>query len=81
MFPHRFEVGHIPRQQQDLLHRIDHITRLAPRKSLIEASLGRGAPSNVKGGAQIGAATCWLPLLSPSLDDLVYMPLGCLALL
>ena len=49
-----------------------------PQKSLVEASLEKGTPSSSKGGAQVEAATQCSPLLSPSLVDLVCMPLGCL---
>ena len=48
-------------------------------KSHMEASLGRGAPSSTRGGAQAGTIACWSPLLSPSLEDLVCMTLACLA--
>ena len=48
-------------------------------KPRIEASLGRAVPSSSMHGAQIGAAARWSPLFSPSLADLVCIPLGCLA--
>jgi len=48
-------------------------------KSQMEASLGRGAPSSTRGGAQAGTIACWSPLLSPSLEDLICMTLACLA--
>ena len=51
------------------------------QKSLIEASLGKRAPSSTREGAQVGTSICWSPLLSmiaPSLEDLIYMTLACL---
>ena len=48
-------------------------------KSRLEASLERGALSSSRDGAQVGATAQWLTFLSPSLANLVCIPLGCLA--
>ena len=50
-------------------------------KSLMEALLGKGAPSNTIVGAHAGTSNYWSALFSmtvPSLEDLVWVTLACL---